>query len=685
MGIYAESEFDDLYGYRYKVQIVDTTYSGSTNTFTFEKEGFLQSWDGYQDELYFSPINNSSVVVPIYITEDDTAMNNLVSDLRIGKEDQYYVRVYKSDALIWIGKVLIDTIQFEDLVRFRFELNATDGLNRLENFRCDFIDSISGNYITLIDLIRNCVSPCGFDQFYAASEKYISCIATWKETSQTTSGGFLKNTRINKIELVLDDEKGTKKTCKQALTDVLGSFGLSIRFDRGRWFITQPSNFTGTNALAYHYKKNGSFIGTETILVQTVISNDPPNYPLATLMDAYKPNYKEVAVKCIDNSTYRFEKSSFTTSGYDISLLTASKQNDYELKFFLQYAYFSAGSLGQKGKSVLFMTTFRFQCGQYELRLVNGKYKWIIPAPRNVGGVEIRGDGPVRVDDTVTIYGPEVIKLSGTLNIPKLPADAPSNISLGIWVAADGKSRLWTGVFRIKQLGASEIQYSTTNDDINAASVSVDKQVQLSDFANDFSSSPIQIYTGSTWQYSQLWTSDGSDIGGVPVMKLLSQQAMYFQRNPRLLVQGQFNITDGDSLTKMNWRSTSYLFLNGTFTARECIWDGLWLELLSQSTTTTSVSNNPYRGEILRMKGDIDQLKTLLAQTNDKLTGVTEIATTGRFDIDRLISAAQQGPELWLLQNLSGIPNGAADDAEYFLKAQVSADGNKTLKLKFSS
>jgi hypothetical protein len=681
MGIYAEAEFKALCGTEYKVQILDTKYNGSTWSFVCEAEGYIQTWDGFREDLWFSPINNSSVVIPIHLSPNTMAMNLLVDDLRNGTEDQYYVRIYDSGNLIWMGKVLIDLVQTEDLAIARFELNATDGLNRLENFRCDFIDSIPGDQVSLIELVRRCIDPCGFAQFYGVNEIYISCMATWKETSQTNSGGFLKNTRISKLELIDDPEKGTKKTCKQALIDVLGGFGMSIRFDRGRWFITQPSNFTTTNALAYNYKKNGTFIGVEEILVQTTVTG-APNYPIATVVNSYKPNYKEVAVRCIDRGDYRFEKSSFNKSSLEITLSTASKENDYDFKYFLQYAYLVAGSTGKNGKSVTFLTAFRMLCGDYQLRSVSGQFKWIRGPIREVAGVS--NTSPVRLDDTVTVFGPEVLKADGSFKIPKLPSDSPSSISITIWVSANDQSRPWMGLFKIKQNGPSEIQYSTSNNDVNAASVSLSKEVSVSDFANDFSSSPIQIYTGSEWKYSQAWTADGSSEGGVPVLQLLTQQAMYFQRNPRLLIQGQFNITDADSLKKIVWRSGAYLFLNGTYTAATNVWDGVWMELLSQTTNTVTVSNNPYRDLIDKINLDLSKLTIDLANTNNRLGTISGIVTKNQQQIFQLTNRSQMGAEDDLLQNVPGIPIAAGDDTSYKLIAIVAADGSKKVNLQFT-
>jgi hypothetical protein len=50
---------------------------------------FTRDYDGY-DELYFTPFFTSIVNVPVVITPTDTAIQALVDDLVLAKENQYY-------------------------------------------------------------------------------------------------------------------------------------------------------------------------------------------------------------------------------------------------------------------------------------------------------------------------------------------------------------------------------------------------------------------------------------------------------------------------------------------------------------------------------------------------------------------------------------------------------------------
>lgn len=158
--IYATGEFKDNFNNDWKVDIYDTTYAGLPSTFTLADSGFIRNYDGIENEPLFTLTYASNVTVRMMIKSTETAMLALIADFPEGKEDQFYVLIYKNTVLWFAGMILTDTSQFIDDDTFIYELNARDGFNRLENFDYPIAD-IATDWVTEKDAILYALQICG--------------------------------------------------------------------------------------------------------------------------------------------------------------------------------------------------------------------------------------------------------------------------------------------------------------------------------------------------------------------------------------------------------------------------------------------------------------------------------------------------------------------------------------------
>ena len=164
MGIYCKGEFTDDAGYDWLVEIHDTTYSGTQ--YTMQLNGFTRNYDGIQSKLLFENIYVSKITARLLITENDPAIEALIGDLVIGKEDQFYMVVKREGTLWFAGMILTDLCQWDDNERFYFEITATDGMNRLENFDFTIEDLSDPDYVTQLEVILLALQICGIERFY---------------------------------------------------------------------------------------------------------------------------------------------------------------------------------------------------------------------------------------------------------------------------------------------------------------------------------------------------------------------------------------------------------------------------------------------------------------------------------------------------------------------------------------
>jgi len=167
-GVYATGEFTDNYGTDWKIDIYDTTYgSGIIYPFTPASNGFTRDYEGITDKPLFTPAYNSRITAKIMITENDGPIEALISDIANGLEDQFYMLVYKdtgSGYVLWFaGMILCDLCQYDDMQRFVFEVTATDGFNRLENFDYPIAEAEAiavNGFISELDAIRLALQIC---------------------------------------------------------------------------------------------------------------------------------------------------------------------------------------------------------------------------------------------------------------------------------------------------------------------------------------------------------------------------------------------------------------------------------------------------------------------------------------------------------------------------------------------
>jgi len=222
--VYGYGTFYDLTGVEHKVEIYDTQYGGSSVEFNLASGGYDLRYDGIQDEVMFTPRYKSSCSV--YIAMDDaidTQMKALYDDIINADENQYWVKIYRkvlgSFVLDWIGKIIPDTTQGNDEEQFVWEINATDGLQNLDDYEYE-ITGTAFDYITDIDCLIACLDKIGVDQFFGGSAKYISSSVNFYEIDQRTTRGTLFDTKVSQYLYLSDPETQSTLTCGE-LVDII--------------------------------------------------------------------------------------------------------------------------------------------------------------------------------------------------------------------------------------------------------------------------------------------------------------------------------------------------------------------------------------------------------------------------------------------------------------------------------
>jgi hypothetical protein len=670
--IYATGEFKDNYNNDWKVDIYDTTYGGLPSTFTLADSGFIRNYDGIDDEPLFTPVYASNVTVRMMIKSTETAMLALIADFPEGKEDQYYILIYKNTNLWFAGMILTDTSQFTDENTFIYELNARDGLNRLENF--DYpIDDITTDWVTEKDAILYALQICGLERFYALGEEYLSISVNWWDVNGERVYSPLEETRISKQSFIEDIEENTPKRALKAIEDILQTYGATIRFEEGRFRISQLESFLTDTTTWEDYDKAGTFIGTSTQSNEVEIGVDDNNTN-DQIVNMYLPSLYGVGEQVTGVSEYRWGvNEAVTGTPWTLSdSFIVDSVGDLILTVDLTFtplisgpgaltrAYFEIEREGYK-----YVTRINASGVPYYPRL------WVSNADYAAGGYsnlwcDFYPMDLIPITQKITITIPFTFPLVPSVGDTLIITTAVSDLIVGTGV--DWVSNYHSIAALENGKSEKEFSYVATNTNYNSASVFAEKTVAYCDWDIPFALNNKQIFDGTNWINSTEWASGNVAVTGIPLAQLLCEKAVYFQRYPRLLIQGNFILPTYNSNLILVWRSRRFVFLNGSLDANSCTWNGTLMELIEQTTDITSGVRNPYRDKLVQIYGDVSNLMVSTTQTNTDVAVLnSEVFYLKRASvIEEITSTRTILPEE---SNTRFTNNGASDDVTFTLPA----------------
>lgn len=611
--IYATGEFKDNFNNDWKVDIYDTTYAGLPSTFTLADSGFIRNYDGIENEPLFTPTYASNVTVRMMIKSTETAMLALIADFPEGKEDQFYVLIYKNTVLWFAGMILTDTSQFIDDDTFIYELNARDGFNRLENFDYPIAD-IATDWVTEKDAILYALQICGLERFYAIGDEYLSISVNWWDINGDRVYSPLEETRVAKQSFIEDIEEGTPKRALKAIEDILQTYGATIRFEEGRFRISQLESFLTDTTTWEDFDKAGTFLGTsfQSNEVEIGVSDNNTNDQIVNM---YLPSLYGVGEQVTGVSEYRWGvDEAVTGTPWTLSeSFTVDSVGDLLLITDITFISQSAG--------IIVTDRFYFEIERNGHRYcvqinasgapISGNI-WVTNAAYAAGGYSnIWCDFSIGALDLTINQKIELpiipcpgVAVGQTLDI----TTALSNTAIG---GVDWTSNYHSIAALENGKSEKEFSYVATNTNYNAASVFAEKTVAYCDWDIPFGLNNKQIYDGANWINSTDWASGNAAVTGMPLAQLLCEKAVYFQRYPRLLIQGNFILPDYSSNLILVWRSRRFVFLNGSLDANSCIWTGTLMELIEQTTDVTSGIRNPYRDKLVQIEGEVSSLSSI--------------------------------------------------------------------------
>lgn len=242
-----------------------------TEELTAQGEGVQIERQGESDTFFDNPIRASRANAYFIVSTDAqlAAFQSIATD----PEGTYALKVYRDNALLFVGRVLADQMRFERADpdgKITIQVAAVDALNLIDGFFVEdswFTDDHAGG----IYLLRKCLELSGLDDFWLTGQDYIfDGLEQYESATQSVSDQKLNTFWFNRLAFVdnLNVFGGIELSyvnAKQAIEIILNGFGARIHHDNGAYFITQTPTYLSSTLTFHKYDKAGTYNGTNTL------------------------------------------------------------------------------------------------------------------------------------------------------------------------------------------------------------------------------------------------------------------------------------------------------------------------------------------------------------------------------------------------------------------------------------
>lgn len=310
-------------GVEWDVEIYDSAYSGSPVSFRLGGRGIDITHDAVNDRR-ISPIIASKASFDFWI--EDATHEGLVTDLLGASESRFTVKIKREGALYWLGYVMPDISQYEDVAYpYLFKIDCVDGLSRLKTI--DYTQTEVG-YLNVVKHI--CAALTGDDtlktRYFSGSDIFLrTAVNWWNEAhgSPSLAKDPLTLTRFDGavFETTKSDGSPKIKSCYEVLVELASGWNARLFWSAGAWFFEQPDYRLNNDFNQRRYSYSGTALSQAvTNYDRSIVQNNTgaklatPHYDWFPALRKAEVNYKHGTAKNWVEG-YAFKYSSNSTGG----------------------------------------------------------------------------------------------------------------------------------------------------------------------------------------------------------------------------------------------------------------------------------------------------------------------------------------------------------------------------------
>jgi len=668
MGLRLYSEFHSSTDKLFKVEIHDTSFSGTAEAFTVASDGFTLNYSGETDDIV-SPIISSNCTISAYNNSD--AFDTFINALKGYQEERFYVRIYAEAAsiedglvmsyydtelppdnglvLYWAGVIMQDLVTVEDTHKpYVFSITAVDGIGHLSNKEYTNV-----NNTTLEEFIESAVNAIGVDALYASDDLYYATSVNIWDT-QHTYNATTDVTTLTRFSALVYSEKQEDGTVTysnylEVLKELCTAFGARFYQREGVYYFEQYIERTDTSRNVSAYYKNGTKAFTSTVSDDVTLDGTTGGGArLAGNQFNFLPALKKVQVSFNQERINNLLSANLTflpsTARQDLGFINNDNNGRLQIIGDLIYQLTHNGTPGTiafefwrpiwevevRVEDVLNPGTFYYLKREWQPGLTGaqlyGPTTWTTtPSFYHI-------DGDIGVNEASGLY------LSTAVGIvtPPLPVagDATLDVNfqdvydrLGNTQTVPGyfneivQSKNFRALFLNDNGSTSEVTvYSATNTDtkINSNLILDLGELRVSDSTGLQGS--FYVYDGSNWVASTQWRR-GNTGSYTSLLKLLTNEVLSLHKKPIERYSGTI-VGPYPFGVRYSFDSAFWLPMQGTYNANMDEWSSEWFKVqkdLSNITTDTPVGSGGGADFVARISSQ---------QGTDEVINAVSVSTT---------------------------------------------------------
>ena len=679
MGLRLYSEFHSSTDKLFKIEIHDSSFSGTAEAFTVASDGFTLNYSGETDDIV-SPIIGSNCTISAY--NNSSGFDTFINALKSYQEDRFTVKVYaEADAvedglvfgfydtelppdgglaLYWTGVIMQDLVTVEDTHKpYIFNITAVDGIGTLANKEYS-----STSNVTLEGFIESAVDAIGLDSLYADDDLlYATSVNTW-DTQHTYSAttDVTTLTRFSALVYASREEDGTYvySSYLDVLKELCIAFGARFYQREGVYYFEQYIERTETSRNVSAYYKDGSKAFTSTVSDDVTLDGTTGGGArLAGNSFNFLPALKKVQVSYNQARSNNLLANRLTYTGatgrQDLGFVVDDNNGQIQVTGKLIY------QLTHNGNSGTVALEFWRPVWRLELRIedaANPGTFYYLKRDWNPSGGQLYGatswstsasyyhiDAGMGRNDASGAY----ISSTFSLVTPPLPVDGDAELDVNWYQAYDINNAVQTvpayfdETNQVKEVtatyfndtgGISEVTvYSATNTDstINSNLILDLGELRVSDSTGLQGS--FYVYDGSAWVASTQWRR-GNSGSYTSLLKLLTNEILALHKKPIERYSGTI-VGPYPFGIRYSFDSAYWLPMGGSYNANLDEWTAEWFKVqkdLTNITTDTPVGSGgaaDFFGRVSSQQGTDEFINAVdIITTTSEVTGNSTVGGT---------------------------------------------------------
>ncbi len=668
MGLRLYSEFHSSTDKLFKIEIHDTSFSGTAEAFTVASDGFTLNYSGETDDIV-SPIIGSNCTISAYNNSD--AFDTFINALKGYQEERFYVRIYAEAAsiedglvmsyfdtelppdnglvLYWAGVIMQDLVTVEDTHKpYVFSITAVDGIGHLSNKEYTNV-----NNTTLEEFIESAVNAIGVDALYASDDLYYATSVNIWDTQHTYNAttDVTTLTRFSALVYSNKEEDGTVTYSNylEVLKELCTAFGARFYQREGVYYFEQYIERTDTSRNVSAYYKNGTKAFTSTVSDDVTLDGTTGGGArLAGNQFNFLPALKKVQVSFNQERINNLLSANLTflpsTARQDLGFINNDNNGRLQIIGDLIYQLTHNGTPGTialefwrpiwevevRVEDVLNPGTFYYLKREWQPGLTGAQLYGATTWTTTPSYYHI--DGDIGLNEASGLY----LSTAVAIVTPPLPVagDATLDVNfqgvydrLGNTQTVPGyfdeivQSKNFRALFLNDNGSTSEVTvYSATNTDtkINSNLILDLGELRVSDSTGLQGS--FYVYDGSAWVASTQWRR-GNSGSYTSLLKLLTNEVLSLHKKPIERYSGTI-VGPYPFGVRYSFDSAFWLPMQGSYNANMDEWSSEWFKVqkdLSNITIDTPVGSGGGADFVARISSQ---------QGTDEVINAVSVSTT---------------------------------------------------------